>query len=253
MAAGPGRHRGGVDAGRGPAGRGRRVRRRPGPGGGLPRGQRAPARPRAAFHRRVQRDRKLAAAPAPAGHRGRSRRGGHHRLAELAAHRRVQRAAGPPRPAGRRAARRHQAGHPGRWRRDQGRELPRRRGRIRHPGHAVLVGDDRRSSGVRLGRTGRAEHQLPAGPRRGAPAQTGVRDRPHRRPGPAGAAGRGLRRGRGAAAGVRRPGGGPGRHAGPAVDPARLLRAVPARRSRPPDRPRRRHDQLGRTGQPVPA
>ena len=231
VAAGPGYDRRGVDAGGGPAGRGRRIRRWPGPGGRLPRRQRAPARPRAAFHRRVQRERELAAAPASAGHPGRRRRGGHHRLAELAAHRRVERAAGPPGPAGGRPARRHQADDPGRGRRDQGRELPRGGGRVRRQGHAVLAGSGRRGGCVRLGRAGRTEHELPARPRRGAAAQAGLRAGRHGRPGAAGAAGRGLRRGRGAAAGVRRPGARP-QPDGPGMVPARLLRAVPARRSR---------------------
>ena len=53
------------------------------------------------FTAAFSRERELAAAPAPAGHPGRRRRGGHHRLAELAAYRRGERAAGPPRPAGR--------------------------------------------------------------------------------------------------------------------------------------------------------
>ena len=145
---------------------------------------------------------------------------------------------GPSRSAGRRPACRDQAGHPGRRRRDQGRELPRGGGRVRFPDHAVLAGGGRRGVRVRLGRTGRAEHQLPAGPRRGAAAQAGGRGGPDRRPGPAGAAGRGLRRGGRAAAGVRR---------------GRLLRAVPARRPRPAGLAHHRHGQLGRAGQPVPA
>ena len=52
-----------------------------------------------------------------------------------------------------------------------------------------------------------------------------------RRSGPAGTAGRGLRRGRGAAAGVRRPRRAAGRGC-PGLAPAGLLRAFPARRSR---------------------
>ena len=76
----------------------------------------------------------LAAAAASARHPRGRRRGGRHRLAELAAHRRVERAAGPPRPAGGRPARRHQAGDPGRGRRDQGRQMPRGGGRVRRAG-----------------------------------------------------------------------------------------------------------------------
>ena len=111
-------------------------------------------------------------------------------------------------------------------------------GRIRFPDHAVLARGGRRGVRVRLGRTGRAEHELPAGPRRGAAAQAGGRGGPDRRPGPAGAPGRGLRRGGRAAAGVRR---------------GRLLRAVPARRPRPAGLAHHRHGQLGRAGQPLPA
>ena len=51
---------------------------------------------------------------------------------------------------------------------------------------------------------GRADDQLPADPRRGPAAQAGARRRPHVRSGVAGTTGRGLRRGRRAAAGLRR-------------------------------------------------
>jgi len=46
--------------------------------------------------------------------------------------------------------------------------------------------------GVRFVRAGRADHRLPAGPRRGPAAQTGARRRPHGRPGADQPAGRGL-------------------------------------------------------------
>ena len=235
--AAPGRRRTGLDGGGGPAGRRGRLRRRPGPGGPLPRGQRAPGGPPAALHRRVHRHRLLAAPAAAAGHPHRHRRGGHHRLAELAAHRRTEPAAVPSRPAGGGQARRDQAGHPG-WRRgDQGRRLPRHRRGIRRPGRGVLAGDGGRSRGVRLGRARRADRRIPAGPRGHQAAQAGARGGPDRRPGPACPSGRGLRRGGRAAAGVR------GR---------RLLRAVQERRSGPAGRADHGHGQLGRAGQPVP-
>ena len=210
LAGGSGRGRAGVDRGGRPAGRGGRFHRRTRPDRGLPERQRAPGRSPAPFHRRVHRAGELAAPPAaarPGGRRGRGRPG---RLADLAAHRRVGPAPGQARPDRGRPARGHRPGHPGWRRRDQGRRLPGGRRRIRRPDHAVLGRGGRRRLGVRFFRTGRADHRLSAGPRRGPPAQAGARRRPHGRSRADRQAGRGLRRRRRAAAGVRR-----GRQPGP--------------------------------------
>ena len=190
--------------------------------------------------------RHLAATAAAAGHPRRRRRGGHHRLAELAAHRRVERAAGPARPDGGGPARRDQAGDPGRRRRDQGRRLPRGGGGIRRPGRAVLAGDGGRDIGVRLGRAGRADHELPAGPRRGPAAQAGARGGPHApiracRPGWPRSAPRPARRCR---CSVTR---GPDRPMAACYEPFR--QGDPGQAGLADHR----HGQLGRAGQPVPA
>ncbi len=247
LAGGPGGGRAGVDRGGRPAGRGRRIHRRARPDRGLPGRQRPPGRSPAAFHHRVHRDRDLAAPAATARAAGGQRRGGPGRLAELAAYRRAGPEAGPARPDRGRPARGHGTRDPGRRRGDQGRRLPGGGRGVRDPGHAVVGRGGRRHRRVRFVRTGRADHRLPAGPRRGPAAQAGARRRPHGRSGADREAGRGLRRGRCAAAGVRRGRRRRGR------GPGRLLRAVPAWRPRAPRRAGHGHAQLGRTRPPVPA
>src|SRR5690349_14648122 len=119
--------------------------------------------------------------------------------------------------------------------------------RVRRPDHGVLGRGSRRRLGVRFFRAGRADHRFPAGLRRGPPAQTGARCRPHGRSRADRQAGRGLRGRRRTAAGVRR-----GRR-GRRRDPGGLLRAVPAWRPGAARRADHRHAQLGRAGSSVPA
>ena len=195
VAAGAGGGRGGVDRGGGPQGRGRGVRRGTRPGRELSRCQRPSGQPPAAFHGRVRRDGYLAAAAASGRcPRGR-RRGGPGGLAELAAYRRAERASGASRADRGRPPGRDRAGDPGRRRGDQGRRMPGGRSGLRRAGGGVVVRGGRRDIRVRLGRAGRADHELSAGVRRGPAPQAGPRGGPHRRSRPAGKTGRGLRRG----------------------------------------------------------
>ena len=110
-----------------------------------------------------------------------ARRGRPGRLAELAAYRRVGPDAGPARPDRGGPARGHGTRDPGRRRGDPGRRLPGGGRGVGDPGHAVVGRGGRRHRRVRFVRSGRADHRLPAGPRRGPAAQAGARRRPHGR------------------------------------------------------------------------
>ena len=186
LAGRPGGLRPGLGRGGGSGSRGRRLHRRAGPGGPLPGRQRPADCPPAALHQRVHRHGELAAPAAAAGSRDRGGRGRAGRLADLAAHRRAGSAPGPPGPAGGGPAGRDGALYPGRWRGHPRRGLPGRDGRHRDPGHAVLGRSGWRRGCLRLGRAGRADHQLPAGARGGATAQTRAGGGLQRRSRPAG-------------------------------------------------------------------